>query len=303
MAKTSKEALRRRTKRNNNKLFGLSTEDVKSQNNKSEVVKELSSKIAMIPIAQIERNGEQPRVDFNDDALEELAASIKTLGIIQPLTVRRLADKQYQLISGERRFRASKLIALAEVPAYIRLADDQQMLEMALVENIQRENLNPVEIATTYQRLKTECKLKDDELAARVGKKRSTITNYLGILMLPPKIQQGLKLQILSVGHAKALKGIGDPAEQIALYDKTINEGLSVRALEQEVRKLKEAQSARPTNNKVVLPDGYSTKQSDLREFLGTKVQLKVNKEGKGQIIIPFMDVDDFNRILEVIDL
>lgn len=303
MAKTSKEALRRRTKRNNTKLFGLTDADLKDESKKSEVVKELSNVVAMIPLEEIEVNREQPRVDFDETALDELASSIKTLGIIQPLTVRRLADKQYQLISGERRFRASKLIGLKEVPAYIRIANDQEMLEMALVENIQRENLNPIEIATTYQRLKDECKLKDDELSKRVGKQRSTVTNYLGLLGLPPKIQQGLKEQLISTGHAKVLKGLDDFALQISLYNQVVEEGLSVRALENQVRSLKEEKGAKPKAKKASLPDGFSAKQSDLREFLGTRVQLKVNDEGKGQIIIPFTDVEDFNRILDVIDL
>lgn len=297
------------TKRQLGKGIGALLKNIESEvsnSNKEEVqqvVKELSNVIAQIPISEIEVNREQPRVDFDEEALEELAASIKVLGLIQPITVRRLADKQYQLISGERRFRASKKIGLKEVPAYIRLANDQEMLEMALVENIQRENLNPIEVATTYQRLKDECKLKDEQLSKRVGKKRSTITNYLGLLGLPPKIQQGLKEQKISTGHGKALKSIDDIALQISLYNQTVQEGLSVRALEEQVRRLKEDSGVKPKAKKAKMPDGFEAKQKDLREFLGSKVQLKVNNEGKGQIVIPFSDVSDFNRILDVIDV
>ncbi len=297
------------TKKQLGKGIGALLKNIESDiasNNEEEVkqaVKELSNVIAMIPIEEIERNNEQPRVDFDEEALEELATSIKALGLIQPLTVRRMADKQYQLISGERRFRASKLVGLKEVPAYIRIANDQEMLEMALVENIQRENLNPIEISTTYQRLKDECKLTDAKLSERVGKKRSTITNYLSLLALPPKIQQGLKEQKITTGHGKALKSIDDFALQISLYNQTIDEGLSVRALEEQVRRLKEDTGAKPKARKPKMPDGFLEKQKDLREFLGAKVQLKVNNEGKGQIVIPFSNVEDFNRLLDVIDL
>lgn len=285
-------------------LKNIETE-VSSSNKKEvqQVVKELSNVIAMIPINEIKANKEQPRFDFDEVALKELEESIKKIGIIQPLTVRRMADKDYQLISGERRFRASQNLGLKEVPAYIRIANDVEMLEMALVENIQREDLNPIEVAATYQRLKDECKLTDRQLEERVGKKRSTVTNYLGLLMLPPDIQEALKKKKISTGHGKALKGIDDVGLQLSLCKQAIDEGLSVRALEELVRRFNEDSGAKPKAKKTKLPDGFEAKQKDLREFLGANVKLKVNKEGKGQIMIPFSDVAEFNRLLDVIDL
>lgn len=269
--------------------------------NQEEVIRELSSIAAEIPLEQIERNPDQPRKDFDEAALQELASSIKTYGIIQPLTVRRLEDKRYQLISGERRLRASKLAGLEVVPAYIRLANDQEMMEMALVENIQRSDLNAVEIATTYQRLIEEFSFTHEQLSERVGKERSTVTNYLGLLDLPPDIKKALKEERISMGHARALKGIDDLAVQLSLFKKTLNEQLSVRALEQLVSSYKASTNkGKPKPSR--LPDAYAQVQRNLQQQLGAKVQLKVNNNGKGQIVIPFTDNEDLNRLLELLD-
>ncbi|HEY0770086.1 MAG TPA: ParB/RepB/Spo0J family partition protein, partial [Sphingobacteriaceae bacterium] len=194
--------------------------------------------IAEIPIGQIEVNPFQPRTHFDEDALLELAESIRVHGIIQPITVRRLAQNQYQLISGERRFQASKLAGLEQIPAYIRSADDQQMLEMALIENIQRENLNAIEIALSYQRLITECQLKQEELGERVGKNRATVTNYLRLLKLPPDIQIAVRDNKISMGHARAIINVENPEQQLYIFKKTVNDELSVRKVEELVREV-----------------------------------------------------------------
>src|SRR5262245_45072076 len=194
--------------------------------------------IAEIPIEEIEVNPFQPRTHFDQDALLELAESIRVHGIIQPITVRRLSANQYQLISGERRFQASKLADLKMIPTYVRSADDQQMLEMALIENIQRENLNAIEIALSYQRLITECNLKQDELGERVGKNRATVTNYLRLLKLPPDIQIAVRDNQLSMGHARAIINVENPEQQLYIFKKTVNEDLSVRKVEELVREV-----------------------------------------------------------------
>ncbi len=212
----------------------------KEESEKKKVVKELSNAVVDIPIEDIEANPEQPRKDFDKEALQELADSIKTYGLIQPITVRHIKETgKFQIISGERRYRASKIAEIKEIPAYVRIADDNFMLEMALVENIQREDLNAIEIATTYDRLIEEFQLTQEQLAERVGKKRSTVTNYLNILHLPPVIKNGLKEQIISTGHAKAIKGVDHKVIQEGLFHRTVQEGLSVRELERIVRTIK----------------------------------------------------------------
>jgi len=269
--------------------------------NPAEVVKELSHTVAMIPIAEIEVNPFQPRDQFDAAALQELATSIQTYGLIQPITVRRLSAQEYQLISGERRLRASKMAGLTEIPAYIRLANDQEMLEMALVENIQRENLNAIEVAITYQRLKDECNLTDDSLAERVGKQRSTITNYRNLLKLPPDIQTAIKEKRLSTGHAKVLAGVEDYGVQNSLFHETLKQGLSVRALESLINSYNQAQQpAKKTASK--LDDGYEQVQQRFREFFGTRgVQLKLKSPGKGQIVIPFDSDGQLNDLLDLL--
>jgi ParB family chromosome partitioning protein len=249
---------------------------------------------------EIEVNPYQPRVEFDTEALEELASSLKTHGLIQPLTVRRLADRQYQLISGERRMRASKIAGLTEVPAYIRLANDQEMIEMALVENIQREDLNAIEVAITYQRLIDECDLTHENLSDRVGKKRSTVTNFLRLLKLPPDIQRSLKDGSISMGHARALLGVEDLATQHQIFKDIVAKDLSVRAAEDLIRYY-----SKPTAKKAApakLPNDYTAVEGTLKNYLGAKVQLKVKPNGSGQISIPFTSTEDLNRLLDLIE-
>jgi len=286
-----------------NRYFNnIDTEAVEDKKPKKVARPSRDNTVAMLPLSYIEVNPFQPRNEFDEEALNELATSIKLHGLIQPITVRRLNAKSYQLISGERRLRASKIAKLKEIPAYIRTADDQAMHEMALIENIQREDLNAVEIAITYQRLIDECGIIHEELGDRVGKKRATVTNYLRLLKLPPKVQDGLKKKDISMGHARALLGIEDSTVQIAAYKEVIESKLSVRQTEELVRKY----SGKPTEKKATKPaklgDEYKDVQKNLRSHLGTKVTLKVSGKGKGQIVIPFMSNEDLNRILELIE-
>ncbi len=259
-----------------------------------------------IPLAQIETNPFQPRTDFDEEALEELANSIKVQGIIQPITVRRLGEGKYQLISGERRFQASKRAGIGKVPAYVRTANDQQMLEMALIENIQRENLNAIEVALSYQRLMAECELKQEELGDRVGKKRSTVNNYLRLLKLPPDIQAAVRDKALSMGHARALINVENIDLQLAIYKRVLDEELSVRKTETLVRDLlakqeqKDTASAKDTDK--ITPE-IQRLQEKLSSHFGTKIGLKSDAKSKGEIKIPFVSLEDLNRILEILDI
>jgi ParB family chromosome partitioning protein len=229
-----------------------------------------------ISIEHIEVNPFQPRTHFDEVALLELAESIKVHGIIQPITVRRLTRDQYQLISGERRFQASKLAGLTSIPAYVRLADDQQMLEMALIENIQRENLNAIEIALSYQRLITECSLKQDELGDRVGKNRTTVTNYLRLLKLPPDIQIAVRDNKLSMGQARAIISVENPEQQLYIFKKTLAEDLSVRKVEELVRELSaEKTAAKAESSSTPASREISQLQSKLSSHFGTRVVVK----------------------------
>ncbi len=268
--------------------------------NQEEVVKELSHTVAMIPVEEIEVNPFQPRKEFDEEALKELSASIQVHGLIQPITLRRLSANEYQLISGERRLRASKMAGLSEIPAYIRLANDQEMLEMALVENIQRENLNAIEIAITYQRLKDECNLTDENLADRVGKQRSTVTNHLRLLRLPPNIQKAIKEKQISAGHAKVLAGVEDYAKQQALFEETTKRGLSVRALEHLASSENQEKPKKAANK---ISDEYEQVQQRFRAFFGSKgVQLKLKSPGRGQIVIPFDSDNQLNDLLDLLE-
>jgi ParB family chromosome partitioning protein len=271
------------------------------------IPKDSINNIQEIQLHEIETNPFQPRTDFNQQALQELAASIKIQGIIQPITVRLLTKNRYQIISGERRFQASKQAGLKTIPAYIRKANDQQMLEMALIENIQRENLNAIEIALSYQRLITECNLKQEELSNQVGKDRTTVTNYLRLLKLPPDIQIAVRDQKLTMGHARALLGIDNIDLQLNIFKKIIKEELSVRKTEELVRELSEHNTKKITKNTVKntsTPDRELTQlQSKLCSHLGTKVEIKSSDNKKGEIKIPFASVDDLNRILEILDI
>ncbi|MEY5047058.1 MAG: hypothetical protein RLZZ175_417 [Bacteroidota bacterium] len=258
-----------------------------------------------LPIAFIEANANQPREYFDEDALIELAESIKVQGIIQPITVRQLAKDQYQIISGERRFRASQLAGLTVVPAYIRVANDQQMLEMALIENIQRENLNALEVALSYQRLITECSLKQEELGDRVGKNRATVNNYLRLLKLPPDIQAAVRDHKLSMGHARALINIENIDTQLNIFKKIINEDLSVRKVEELVRNIgkpKEEEEEKKSG-KIKMNSDFVRLQSSLSSHFGTRIQIKTDDNKKGEIKIPFVTVEDLNRILEILHI
>lgn len=272
------------------------------ETNKLEEAPLPSGNLNEIAITEIEVNPYQPRKDFDAEALNELVESIKVHGIIQPVTVRRLSRNQYQLISGERRFQAARKAGLKKIPAYIRTADDQQMLEMALVENIQRENLNPVEIALSYQRLLTECNLKQEELGERVGKNRSTVTNYLRLLKLPPAIQIALRDNKLNMGHARAIINIENPDIQLVIFKRIIQDDLSVRQVEDLARTLSSARN----KARAEAPSGPSREisqlQGKLSNYFGTKVTVKSDGR-KGEIKIPFLSVEDLNRILDIFKL
>jgi ParB family chromosome partitioning protein len=277
--------------------------DADMVNNKEENAK--TSGIEEVAIEYIVANPFQPRTEFDETALNELADSIKLHGIIQPITLRKLAENEYQLIAGERRWRASKLAGLETVPAYVRTANDQQMLEMAIIENIQREDLNPIEVAISYQRLITECELRQEDLGTRVGKERSTVTNYLRLLKLPPAIQVGLRDKKLGMGHARAIISIADPILQLSAYEQIITEGLSVRKAEELARKLN---TPIERNTSAVLPSPLTQDQLAMREVqqkltskLGTQVKINADANGKGEIKIVFHSVDDVNRILDLL--
>jgi len=255
-----------------------------------------------IDVSQIEANPYQPRTKFDQESLEELADSIRVQGIIQPITVRQLSDDSYQLISGERRLQASRSLGMSTIPAYIRTANDQQMLEMALIENIQRENLNAIEIALSYQRLILECSLKQEELGARVGKNRTTVNNYIRLLKLPPVIQASLRDDKISMGHARALITINSDQSQLKIFNQIIEEGWSVRKVEDEVRKLG-MMSNIPVESKKqpTINQEIKSLQFQLSSFFGAKVSVKSNEQHKGEIKIPFGSQDELKKILETL--
>jgi ParB family chromosome partitioning protein len=270
--------------------------------NSESVKSEDVASINEIEIRSIEINPFQPRKTFDEDALSELANSIKQLGIIQPITVRKIEDNKYQLITGERRFRASQMAGLTTIPAYIRLADDQAMLELALVENIQREDLDAIEIAISYQRLIDECSLTQEDMSDRVGKKRSTIANYLRLLRLPAEIQAGIRQRKITMGHARALVNIEDNIKQLSIYHRVIEEGLSVRAIEDVVRQFNEPEEHTETDKRSIrdLPSEFVNYRDNLRTQLKTRVQLSRNEKGAGKIVIPFSSENELKRILEL---
>jgi ParB family chromosome partitioning protein len=265
--------------------------------------------VSMLSIESIEANPFNPRTHFEREALEELAKSIAIHGIIQPLTVRKLGRDNYQLISGERRFRASQIAGLKEVPAYIRIANDQTMLEMALVENIQREDLNAIEVALSYARLIEECNLTQDQLSQKVAKSRSSITNHLRLLKLPPDIQASVRDNVISMGHARALVSAGDENLQMAIFSRIVDDELSVRDAEALIRE----GYVEPVNGSkggVAKKQVASTKMNDaqnviknhLGDKLATKVEIKTTSSGKGKIIVNFDSEVDFNRIIEILN-
>ncbi|MFI2742379.1 ParB/RepB/Spo0J family partition protein [Zhouia sp. PK063] len=262
----------------------------------------LVGNIVELEIDAIEVNPFQPRSNFNEETLQELATSIKELGVIQPITVRKLDFNKYQLISGERRLRASKLAGLEAVPAYIRIANDQESLEMALVENIQRHDLDPIEIALSYQRLIDEINLTQEQMSDRVGKKRSTITNYLRLLKLDPIIQTGMRDGFMSMGHGRALINIENKKDQLDIYEKIISENLSVRATEQLVKQYQEKKDGKtPEKSSNNVPEYIAESIDTLTEYFSTKVDVKVAKNGKGKLIIPFHSKEDFNRLKKLL--
>lgn len=256
--------------------------------------------IVELDINAIEINPFQPRTNFNEETLRELASSIKELGVIQPITVRKIDFNKFQLVSGERRFRASKLIGLTTIPAYIRIANDQESLEMALVENIQRQDLDPIEIALSYQRLIDEIALTQEQMSERVGKKRSTIANYLRLLKLDPIIQTGMRDGFISMGHGRAIITIEDQNEQLNIYEKIITDKLSVRATENLVKQYNNP-TTKETSKPKELPKFVKKGIKDFSEYFGHKISVKVSSNGKGQITIPFHSEEDFNRIKKLV--
>lgn len=260
--------------------------------------------IIELDIDFIEVNPFQPRTKFSEESLRELASSIKELGIIQPITVRKLGLNKYQLVSGERRFRASKLLNLETIPAYVRIANDQESLEMALVENIQRQDLDPIEIALSYQRLIDEINLTQEQMSERVGKKRSTIANYLRLLKLDPIIQTGMRDGFISMGHGRALITIEDQSAQLAIYEKILADKLSVRETEGLVRNFGNSENTgtKPKKeNEEDVPKFIKKGITVFSEYFGHKIDVKVSKNGKGKITVPFHSEEDFNRIKKLV--
>lgn len=289
-------------------LFGdlgdiLSNNDpISNKDIKDEDKQEILGSVLEIPIEKIEVNPFQPRTEFDPNKLNELRQSIEIHGVVQPITVRSMGDQSFQLISGERRLRASKKAGLTTIPAYVRLADDQEMLEIALIENIQREDLNAIEIGLNYKRLLEECSLTHEDLGKRLGINRTSVTNYIRLLNLPPEIQLALKSKKISMGHARSLVGIEDLGTQLTIFKQVVAGGLSVRKTEELIKSFKgedkDDKKSKTTAN--TLPTAYRQVQDELSERFETKVQLKVNK-GKGNISIPFHSEEDLNRLLELL--
>lgn len=270
----------------------------------AEKVMEQSSSINEIEISMIVANPFQPRTKFDEEALKELSASIKEIGIIQPITLRKVDEDKYQIIAGERRFRAAKMAGLKTIPAYVRVAEDEGMLEMALVENIQREDLDAIEIALSYQRLIEECKLTQESLSERVGKKRSTVTNYLRLLKLPAIIQKGIVEKAITMGHARALISVNDPESQIMIFEQILKYDFSVRKVEEFVRNLgvEEKLDAQEVQPKTKFPTEYEDLKSHLAKYFKTNIDFSMNNNGKGKIVIPFKSSEELERILAILD-
>jgi len=273
--------------------------DIKSADDKN--ADKVVGNIVELDIASIEVNPFQPRTNFNEESLRELASSIRELGVIQPITVRKLAFNKYQLVSGERRFRASKLIGLETIPAYIRIANDQESLEMALVENIQRQDLDPIEIALSYQRLIDEINLTQEQMSERVGKKRSTIANYLRLLKLDPIIQTGMRDGFISMGHGRAMVNIDSQIDQLEVYEKVISNKLSVRATEQLIKNLNTNTETAVSNEPTEIPKYIKKGVKEFSDYFGHKIDVKLGKNGSGKITIPFHSEEDFNRIKKLV--
>lgn len=273
----------------------ISTEDIQTVG---------SSSINEIDLAKIHPNPDQPRKDFEPEALEELAASIRQIGIIQPVTLRKMDDGSYQIISGERRYRAAKSAGLKSIPAYIKTAEDDNVMEMALIENIQREDLNAIEVALAYQKLSEVYRLTHEKLSERIGKKRATITNYLRLLKLPAEIQMGLKDKKIDMGHARALLSLDSPTAQLALYEDTVRHGYSVRQVESLARRIQEGRPSKAERQagRKQATAAYSELQQLLSDKLGAKVRLTVDENGRGSINIPFKSEKKLEEIMSRLD-
>lgn len=273
----------------------------------SEIKTEGSSTINEIPIDEIEVNPNQPRHEFDEEALNELAASIAEIGIIQPITLRKYGENSYQIIAGERRFRASQKAGLRTIPAYIRTADDENVMEMALIENIQREDLNSLEIALAYQHLIEQYNLTQERLSERVGKKRTTIANYLRLLKLPAPIQMALQNKEIDNGHARALLALDNPKLQIKVFEEALKNGYSVRKIEEIAKSLMEGETVKSGDKKITpkgakLPEEYNILKNELSKFFNTKVQMSCSQSGRGKISIPFANEKELERIIELLD-
>ena len=273
----------------------------------NDIQTEGSSSINEIELSKISVNPNQPRREFNEEALKELADSIAEVGIIQPITLRQTEDDAYQIIAGERRFRASKMAGLTTIPAYVRTADDENVMEMALIENIQREDLNSMEIALAYQHLLEQYSLTQEQLSDRVGKNRATIANYLRLLKLPAEIQMGVKNRQIEMAHARALVSLGDPKLQVTLYREIVDKGYSVRTVEEMVKSITQGEAVKVGDKKispkrVKLPAEYNILQQQLTGFFKAKVQLTCSPKGKGKITIPFSNEEDLERIMGLFD-
>lgn len=275
--------------------------DIRSVSDKN--ADKVVGQIVELPLSTIAVNPFQPRTSFNEEVLHELASSIRELGVIQPITVRKIGFNKYQLISGERRFRASKIVGLETIPAYIRIANDQESLEMALVENIQRHDLDPIEIALSYQRLIEEIQLTQEQMSLRVGKKRSTITNYLRLLKLEPIVQTGIRDGFISMGHGKAIAVLDNAAQQTQIYKRVVAEKLSVRQTEEWVAKIQQGElpSKKTHTSYIAKNQEYKSKIESLKGFLNSNVTIKLGKTGRGSIQIPFRSQEDFERIQKII--
>lgn len=262
-----------------------------------------TSDVLRIPVNMVEPNPWQPRSTFDKTALEELAASIRSLGLIQPISVRKLSEGHYQIISGERRFNACQMAGMTMIPAYVRDATDQGMLEMAIVENIQRENLDPIELAMSYQRLIDECALTQEQMALRIGKKRASITNAIRLLKLPAKVQHDLKVGLLSVGHAKVILGVDDPASQEMLCDMVVKDGLSVRDLEREVRKLlSSGRRSAGVRREQELPEDYTRVLSHIGKYFANDISLKRSSSGRGTMTVRFESDEEVSNFLKALE-
>ncbi|NEV93506.1 ParB/RepB/Spo0J family partition protein [Psychroflexus sp. YR1-1] len=296
MAKTTKK---KALGRGLSALLNDPDNDIKSAGDKN--ADKVVGNIVELSLEAIEVNPFQPRTSFSEEALKELASSIRELGVIQPITVRKLDFNKYQLVSGERRYRASKMLGLETIPSYIRIANDQESLEMALVENIQRQDLDPIEVALSYQRLIDEIDLTQEELSDRVGKNRSTIANYLRLLKLDPIIQTGMRDGFLSMGHGRALINISSTSVQLEIYEQILKDKLSVRETEALVKRTQEGSKTSKSREKPKVDEKKQKALKQISSYFGAKVEMKINKKGNGKLIVPFSSDEDFQRIKKLI--